>query len=92
MADYNVPADLLDAQRAFYTADELAQEIADAMPSSVAIAAGEATIPDEQRQALEEARAERGRLIDVLYGPHHWWGTVGDKYAARMALQQAAKS
>lgn len=91
MADYEFPSGLVDAQRAFQAADAKVVEIHARMPSPTVIAAGQAAIPDELRLAHEEARAERGRALDVLYG-HSWWLEVPreEQHAARTALRQAA--
>lgn len=98
MADYEFPDELLKAQRAYYEADAKVQKLADALPSSVEVLAGTAFEDEEQRIAvadtraqLEEARAERLAIIDVLYGDEYWT-KVDDQHAARMALQKAAKS
>jgi hypothetical protein len=40
MADYDFPADLLDAQRAYNAADATVQEVTATLPSSVAVVAG----------------------------------------------------
>ncbi|WP_436759312.1 hypothetical protein [Streptosporangium sp. V21-05] len=90
MADYEIPEDLIEAQRAFYEADERVQAATDAMPSSVAVLAREAAVSEEQREELAAARAERLRLVDVLYR-HPWFQTVDDPHKARMALQKAAR-
>ena len=91
MANYEFPTDLIDAQQAFQAADAKVAEIHARMPRPTAIAAGEATISDELAQAHEEARAERGRVLDVLYG-HPWWLEIPreEHEAARTALRQAA--
>jgi|GEM_PF-2849627 len=86
-----IPADLLDLQRAFYEADARVQEVADAMPSPVAVLAGEAEVSEGQREELAAARAERLRIVDELYR-HPWFTTVDDPHKARMALQKAARS
>ena len=90
MADHEFPDDLFEAQRAFYAADVHVQEVTDALPSSLDIVAGTASISEDQRAALAEAREERLRIVDVLYS-HPWWEAVDDQYAARLALQKAAK-
>jgi len=92
MAEYEFPSDLLEAQRAFLAADARVTEINAQMPRPTAIAAGEATIPDELRQAHAGAWAERDRTLDVLYG-HSWWMEVPreEHFKARMALRKAAQ-
>jgi hypothetical protein len=90
VADYDFPADLLEAQRAFWAADTRVEEIGALFPPPTAIADGTAAAPEELRQALHEARADRGRHLDVLYG-HSWWGGVDDQNKAREALKATAR-
>jgi hypothetical protein len=90
MADYELPDDLVADQRAFYAADAEVQRVTAALPSGMDVVNGTATITPEQRAALVAARAERGRLIAVLYN-HPWFKTVEDPNAAHMALQAAAR-
>jgi hypothetical protein len=88
---YEFPPDLLDAQRAYYKADLRVREVTDKLPSASAIVAGEAEITEEQHAELDAVRAERLRLVGVLYN-HPWWKTVENEHAARMQLQAAAKA
>jgi hypothetical protein len=89
-ADYDIPEDLLEAQRAFYAADARVRAAADAMPPAAAVLAGEAEVSEEQRRELADARAERLRLVDILYR-HPWFQQVDDAHKARTALQKAAR-
>ncbi|WP_055477563.1 hypothetical protein [Sphaerimonospora mesophila] len=93
MADYDFPSDLIEAQRAFLAADARCEELAQQGPPATAIVEGTAAMPENLRQELEAARAERLRLISVLYG-HPFWGEIpqSDWFAARMALREAAQS
>lgn len=93
MADDNeFPPELLEAQRAYYAADAVVQELVAALPSSVDVLAGEAEVPgEEQRAAVKKARSERLRLVDILYG-HEYWETVDDQHARRLELQKAARA
>ncbi len=90
MADYEFPDDLVAAQRDFYAADARVQEVTDALPSSLDIVAGTASITEDQRAELAAVRAERLRIVDILYG-HTWWEGVEDPYAARLKLREVAK-
>ncbi|MER7126729.1 hypothetical protein [Micrococcus luteus] len=90
MSDYEFPPDLIEAQRAYYAADARVQEVTDALPSSVAIVAGEAEISDGQRAELAQARAARLDALETL-NKHPWWGEQRDRHGAWMALQKAAK-
>lgn len=90
MAEYDFPDDLLQAQKDYYAADTEVNRVTDALPSSVDVVAGAAAFTDEQRAELGAARAERLRLVDVLYD-HPFWKDVDDQHAARLALQKAAK-
>ncbi|MET8046038.1 hypothetical protein ABZU75_00390 [Streptosporangium sp. NPDC005286] len=53
-ADYEIPDDPIEAQRAYGEADAAVQEMTDALSPSTAIVAGEAEITDKQRQRLAE--------------------------------------
>lgn len=93
MADYGFPQDLIEAQRAFLAADARCEELAQQGPAPTAVAEGTASIPEDLRRELEAARAERLRLIGVLYG-HPFWGEIpqAEWFKARMALREAAQS
>lgn len=93
MADYELPQDLIDAQKAFYAAEERCQELVDAEPSPVSVAALEAELSDEQRQALAAAREERLQAVEALHR-HPFWATVevGDKMKVQAKLREAARA
>ncbi|MDF5754571.1 hypothetical protein [Spongiactinospora sp. TRM90649] len=93
MAEFDLPADLIAAQRAYLAAERTCEEIASAIPAATEVASGKATIPEAQRTALTEARAERARHLDILYG-HPWWATIdrADHLRARTHLRQAAET
>ncbi|MFI7113931.1 hypothetical protein ACIBK9_46975 [Nonomuraea sp. NPDC050227] len=92
MADYELPQDLIDAQKAFYAAEARCAELVAAEPSPVAIAALEAELSDEQRQALAAAREERLQAVEVLHR-HPFWKDLpaGDKMKVQAKLREAAK-
>lgn len=90
MADFDFPADLLNLQRAWYTADARCVEAGAALPSGRDVAAGVAEPTVEQQAELAEARAERLRITEALQG-HPWWASVDDKRAAKAALRAAAR-
>jgi hypothetical protein len=75
---YEFPEDLLQAQRDFYAAEARVHELVDAMPSSVDVANLEAEVSDEQREALEAARATRMDIVMTLHR-HPWWETVENR-------------
>ncbi|GII89447.1 hypothetical protein Ssi03_74370 [Sphaerisporangium siamense] len=85
------PADLLQAQRDYYAADAEVERLVAQLPSSVDVVAGEAAWDEDLRAAVEGARAERGRLVGILYG-HEYWETAMDKYARRLELQKLARA
>lgn len=93
MADYDIPPDLIDAQKAFYAAEQRCQTLVDAEPAATAIVALEAEISDEQRQALAEAREERLQAVERIHR-HPFWGTVeaGDRVKVQAQLRQAARA
>jgi hypothetical protein len=93
MAEYLLPDELVELQRAFAVADARVQEIVAQLPPASAIVALEAEITDDQREAVEEARKARNDILTALYD-HPWWETVAkeDRYAVRLQLRQAASA
>ncbi len=90
MAELEFPPELIEAQRAFWAAERRVEEIVARLPSGSAVVAG-AAIAEQDRRELEEARAERGRLLDVLYGHPFWEGHAAPEHA-REALRRAARA
>lgn len=92
MADYDLPDDLIAAQKAFYEAEARCQALVDAEPAASAIVALEAEISEEQRQALADAREERLQAVEALHR-HPFWETVdaGDRIKVQAALRKAAR-
>jgi hypothetical protein len=92
MADYMLPEDLIEAKRAFYTAEARCQELVDAEPSPTAIIALEAEISDEQREALAAAREERLQIVEQIHRHPFWAGVeAGDKMKVQAQLRNAAR-
>ncbi|MFE3448935.1 hypothetical protein ACFXJ8_08340 [Nonomuraea sp. NPDC059194] len=91
MADFDLPDDLIAAQRAYDEADARVEEVTATLPSSVAVLAGEAEFTDEQRAALAEARAERLMRLTGLID-HPWWQSVDNKLDAQKQLRSAARA
>ena len=90
MADYEIPPDLLQLRVDFVTAQEGLSALGRAIPSAAAVAALEAEpASEEQRQEWLAAQAESRRLA-VEIQEHPYWETVGDRKAARKALDAAA--
>ena len=84
------PAEAIEAQRAFDRADAACRRIAGALPSSVAVANGEAEVSDEQRAELQEARQARMEALWALLAVKRWEGDGGPR-AAEAALREAAR-
>ncbi|MGA4989845.1 hypothetical protein [Nonomuraea bangladeshensis] len=93
MADYDLPDDLIAAQKAFYAAEARCQELVDAEPAATAVVALEAEISDEQRRALADAREQRLQLVETLHR-HPFWATVdtSDRIKVQAALRKAARA
>ncbi|KAA9379630.1 hypothetical protein F5972_08225 [Microbispora cellulosiformans] len=89
MADLKFDDDLVELQRAYVRAAEVARDLCDAFPPPTKIAAGEVVVDPALEEQLEVARAERGRLVHALYG-HTFWDNVADKFAAHTELQKVA--
>jgi hypothetical protein len=89
MSDYDLPPDLLQMRRDFLTAERRLSELGKAMPSPTAVAAGEAEVPDEQRQEWWTVQAECRRLA-VGIQTHPWWASVDNRQKAERALRDAA--
>jgi len=88
MADYEIPDDLIAAQRAYDAADAHVQEVTDALPS--AQDALEGAMTDEQKAQLAEVREARLTALEAM-NRHPWWATAGDRHAAKTALWKAAR-
>ncbi|MBO3751515.1 hypothetical protein J5X84_36045 [Streptosporangiaceae bacterium NEAU-GS5] len=91
MADLEFPPELIEAQRAYWAAERRVADIVARLPSGSAIALGQAAVSEEDRRELAAARAERGRLIDQLYGHPFWQGHAAPEHA-REALRRAARA
>ncbi|WP_188188070.1 hypothetical protein [Nonomuraea sp. SYSU D8015] len=90
MADYDIPPDAIKAQQAYDAADAEVQRLISLMPSGVAVAAGEATIPPGLADELQRARLARLARMEELRDLD-WWQTVDDPIKAEMALRKAAR-
>lgn len=88
MSDYEIPDDLIAAQRAYDEADRRVQEVTDALPSAQEVMEGAMT--DEQRDQLVEVREARLAALEAL-NRHPWWGQQHDRHAAKTALWKAAR-
>ena len=84
------PAEAIEAQRAFDRADAACRRIAAALPSSVAVANGEAEVSEEERAELQEARRARMEALWALLAVKRWEGDGGPR-AAEAALRGAAR-
>jgi len=88
VADFSIPADLLDLQRAFCLADARCEEISAALPPSMAIYEG----VEVDWSELNRARAERIQILDQI-AAHPWLASQGDQMGtARNALRAAARA
>lgn len=90
MADLDIPEDLLALKRDFLAADARCLEIADSLPSNVAVLELEANPEPERVAELVDARAERLEVLEQI-NRHPWWGQVESRYKASTALLEAAK-
>lgn len=86
----DIPSDVLELKRAYLAADARCQKLSAALPSSVAVLAGEADIDGEAHAALLEARSDRLEALERL-NAHPWWSTVEQRYDAWMRLNRAAQ-
>ena len=91
MADHEIPDDLLELKRAFLAAEDRRREVGLAMPAPTAVAAKEADISDEERQAWKGACDESARLVEEIHR-HPWWETVDNRYDADVQLLKLAKA
>jgi hypothetical protein len=88
---YDPPEDLLRLRRDFLAAERRLSKLGKAMPAPTAVAAGEAEVPDEQRQEWWTVQAECRRLAMGIQ-THSWWATADNRQKAWMALHTAAMS
>lgn len=91
MPDHDLPDDLIQLKRAWYAADVRRTELAAAEPAPTAIAALEADLSDEQRQAWADAHAELLRLTEALHA-HPYWAATDDPMGGQAALRKAARA
>jgi len=84
------PPEAIEAQQAFDRADAEVHRLVEQLPSGVAVAAGEASIPDDLRAQVDEARQERMRLLKALLAVKRW-PDDGGPHAAEAALRKAAR-
>ncbi|GAA3081759.1 hypothetical protein [Streptosporangium carneum] len=75
-SEYEFSGTLIAAQRAFWAADARVQEVTDALPSSVAVPAGEAEVTEEQRAELAGVREARLQALEAL-DRREWWANGG---------------
>lgn len=78
------------AQRAYDAADAKVRQLVEQQPSGVAIAAGEASISDEQREEVRLARDARLAALHVLRAERAKLGG-GNAVVVEMALRKAAR-
>ncbi|MBW8802871.1 MAG: hypothetical protein JF587_03260 [Catenulisporales bacterium] len=87
---YLPPQDLVDLRNAFLRAERRCAAISDEAPPPLAIARGIAAIGEELRRRSDEARAERGRVLEQLYR-HPWWDSVDNRVIAERELWKVAR-
>ncbi|MEU6710035.1 hypothetical protein ABZ897_01035 [Nonomuraea sp. NPDC046802] len=84
------PAEAIAAQQAFDAATAEVQRVNALMPSSLAVGAGDASIPDELRAEWKKAWDARMDALWALREAKNWVGNGGPK-AAEAALRLAAR-
>lgn len=91
MADYVLPDDLIQMRRDFLAVQERLAAAGREMPSHAAVAAGEAEVTAEQKEAWWAAQDESRRLAVAMHG-HPFWETVeaGDRKRVQAQLWDAA--
>lgn len=88
--DIEITEAAIAAQRAYDQADAKVKKLTDQLPPSMALATGEAAITDEQRDALDQARADRLTALFKLREERAKLG--GDNpLAVEKALREAAR-
>lgn len=90
MATYDLPEDLLAMKRDLLAAQARLEEIGNAIPAPIAVAAREAEISDEQRTEWWAVHEESMRLSEEIHR-HPWWGQVDNRHDAWAHLQKIAK-
>ncbi|MFI6907205.1 hypothetical protein ACIBKY_38505 [Nonomuraea sp. NPDC050394] len=91
MTDLHIPEDLLALKRDFLTADTRCHEIADSLPSAVAVLALKANAEPERQADLVEARSDRPRIVGEI-SRHPWWAGCENRTQASLAVLEAAKT
>ncbi|WP_091079318.1 hypothetical protein [Nonomuraea wenchangensis] len=91
MSDQQIPSEAIEAQRAYDLVDAEVQRLTALMPSSTAVAAGEAAVPRELQEEWEAARTARLDALAALLG-HKRWDGDGGPIKAEAALRKAARA
>lgn len=87
---YDFPDDLVDLRRRFDAADARCRELSEALPPAVELLETDIDSSSEEFRPLNEARAQRLRLLEEIEG-HAFWGGVDDAAEARNELRKAAR-
>lgn len=88
---HRVPRARQGRPQAFDTADAECQRVSDSLPSSIAVASGEAILSDEQLEELRAARDARMAALKELLAVKRWDGDGGPKEVEK-ALRRAARA
>jgi len=89
VADIEIPTDLIQLKRRFYELDKLQSDVAARMPSSMAIAGGEAEISEADREEYDALGAEQQQLVLAI---HRHPALEGLSQKERYELQEAASA
>lgn len=81
-----VPEELVRLQLAFLRAEAECERVSAALPSSLDVVAGLATIDNQQRFDLETVREERLAVV-LAKNQHPWWDVVANRYEADVRLR-----
>lgn len=87
MADLEIPADLTELKRAFLAQEQRLAEVAARMPSSMAIAGGEAEVSEADRAEWDRLWSEQGETVLAI---HRHPALVNLSRQEQDALQAAA--
>ncbi|MEU7899220.1 hypothetical protein AB0B45_40990 [Nonomuraea sp. NPDC049152] len=90
MADFDLPDDLIAAQRAYDEADARVEEVTAELPSSVAAVSGEAEFTDKVEQVTEPATEIVGRptvQLD-LHPPYREEGRISVRPSSSVGIHR----
>jgi hypothetical protein len=87
---YQPPPDLIELRRSFVAAEQQLRDLAASHPAPTAIAAGEASLSDAQREEWAAVHNHMRQLAEQIQ-QHPWLAGADNRHHAWMAMRAAAE-